>query len=79
MGYISNTERIENETQLNNINVPSGCIRLLRTYISAYQWGVSITMNIDNVFLQQLFFGENTVVTRRKNLADGTWTGWTSH
>ena len=56
-----------------------GCIKLARTYIPGYQWGVSITMNIDDVFLEQLFFGEYTVATRRKNLADGTWTGWTAH
>ena len=78
-GYISNPERIESQEQLNTNNVPQGCIKFAKTYIPGYQWGVSITMNIDDVFLQQLFFGENTVVTRRKNLADGTWTGWTSH
>lgn len=79
MGHIANAERIDSEARLNAIDVPKRGIKLSIAYIETYQWGVAITANIDNVYLQQLFFGEKTVATRKKSIVGGTWTGWTTH
>ena len=78
-GYIGTPERIENEADLNNISLDQNTIKISQAYIDQFSWGVAITMNIDGVYLMQMFYGNKYAVTRQKNCKDNQWSNWVQH
>ena len=68
--------RIESDSELDNINVPSKAINISMAHTNRWQWGFAITMNIDGVYLIQAYFAGQTLALRYCPLPSRDWIDW---
>lgn len=68
--------RIESDSELDNINVPGNAINISMAHTNRWEWGFAITMNIDGVYLIQAYFAGQTLALRYCPLPSRNWSDW---
>ena len=68
--------RIESDSELDNINVPGNAINISMAHTNRWEWGFAITMNIDGVYLIQAYFAGQTLALRYCPLPSRDWSDW---